>query len=236
MKMTVPSFPSPVTANGFGYVRIAIWFPNRSDYQLYDVDTQNVPILHLTPTKSTRQTPYYFAEGPVENRIHNLFIYCRTFFFSSFFKLTAWHTGGWLCRLDGTQIQPIVPIFAVSNTKNLKWIGNVGLQRGSDVFQNWVQRQTNSHYEDVLETWTHSSRSPKLNSQTDPIPLFVAETLLEKAIQCKQTCPISFEPLDKGKTAVTSCFHLFDQNAIQEWMKTRSICPVCKKVCSVTNC
>lgn len=234
-RMSLPSFPSPLTANGFGYFRIAIWFPNRSDYQLYDVDMHNVPILRLTPTKSTRQTPYYFVEGPVENRIQNLFIYRRKFFISSFFKLMAWHTGGWLCRLDHAQLQPIVPIFAVSDTKKLKWVGNVGLYRDSDAFRNWVQHQTSSHYENILETGA-PSLSTNLNSQTDAIPLFVAETLLEKAIANKQICPISFEELKKGQTAVTSCFHLFEQNAIQEWMKTHSKCPICKKKCSVTHC
>jgi hypothetical protein len=63
-----------------------------------------------------------------------------------------------------------------------------------------------------------------------PIPKFVADTLIRDAVSRAATCPITMEPLAPETTAVTSCFHLFERDAIAAWMaQAGNCCAVCKQ-------
>ena len=46
-------------------------------------------------------------------------------------------------------------------------------------------------------------------------------------------CPITFEPIQEAAAAVTTCQHVFKRDAIIQWLKKNTTCPVCRDECEV---
>ena len=66
------------------------------------------------------------------------------------------------------------------------------------------------------------------------IPSHAILALLRDAAIQGFTCPITTDEIDISNGAVTSCFHLFEKDAIATWLaseKSKKQCPVCKKEC-----
>jgi hypothetical protein len=61
------------------------------------------------------------------------------------------------------------------------------------------------------------------------LPKFVADALVTAAVAAEATCPITMEPISPENAAVTSCFHVFEANAIAIWLTDRHTCPTCKQ-------
>jgi hypothetical protein len=61
-----------------------------------------------------------------------------------------------------------------------------------------------------------------------PLPKFVVDALIRDAVAAEATCPITMEPITAATAAVTSCFHVFDANAIAIWLVDNHTCPTCK--------
>jgi len=76
----------------------------------------------------------------------------------------------------------------------------------------------------------HRVRTPK------EIPQRIAWIIAEDACKKEDTCPITLEPISPLTAAVTSCYHIFDANAIASWFERHSECPVCKTKCVTTIC
>jgi hypothetical protein len=74
--------------------------------------------------------------------------------------------------------------------------------------------------------------TPKLSA----IPKRIARLVAIDYINNGEECPITMMPLDVDTTAVTSCYHVFEKAALDEWMKSSTSCPVCKSECVVTGC
>ena len=69
-----------------------------------------------------------------------------------------------------------------------------------------------------------------------PVPKFVADLLIADAVAKAATCPITMEPLKADTAAVTTCFHIFDANAIASWLASdagNGACAVCRKPTTV---
>lgn len=65
-----------------------------------------------------------------------------------------------------------------------------------------------------------------------PLPKFVAELLITDAIAKSSVCPITMEPITTATAAAaTSCFHVFDADAIAIWLTNDDRCPTCKTRC-----
>jgi len=62
-----------------------------------------------------------------------------------------------------------------------------------------------------------------------PIPKNIAETLIRELIKNQQICPISHEPLQIETTVLTSCFHVFNGDALTTWLTSHNSCPICKQ-------
>lgn len=60
------------------------------------------------------------------------------------------------------------------------------------------------------------------------LPKFVADALIRDAVAAAAICPITMEPISADTAAVTSCFHVFDANAIAIWLADHHTCPTCK--------
>jgi len=68
------------------------------------------------------------------------------------------------------------------------------------------------------------------------IPQHVIMALLRDAAMQEETCPITTFDLDIENGAITSCFHLFEKNAIRHWLSMPSSnnkCPICNTPCNV---
>jgi hypothetical protein len=66
------------------------------------------------------------------------------------------------------------------------------------------------------------------------IPCHAILALLRDAVIQGSVCPITTDEVDITNGAVTSCFHIFEKNAIATWLasdKSKKQCPVCKKEC-----
>jgi len=67
--------------------------------------------------------------------------------------------------------------------------------------------------------------------QPTPIPKFVADLIIADAVAKAAACPITMEPLKIATAAVTTCFHVFDANAIASWLASdagNGACAVCR--------
>jgi SUMO ligase MMS21 Smc5/6 complex component len=57
----------------------------------------------------------------------------------------------------------------------------------------------------------------------------VADALIAASVAAEATCPITMEPITAATAAVTSCFHVFEANAIAIWLTDHQTCPTCKQ-------
>lgn len=72
-----------------------------------------------------------------------------------------------------------------------------------------------------------SSKTPE--PQSSRLPVHVVNLLIQQAVASQQRCPITMELLVPRGTAVTTCGHLFDAEAIRQWFTTRQTCPTCRQ-------
>jgi len=71
-----------------------------------------------------------------------------------------------------------------------------------------------------------------------PIPQRIAWLIAEDSSKSKETCAITTDEISPITAAVTSCFHVFEYDSIQEWVNknpARPTCPVCREVCAITK-
>ena len=67
------------------------------------------------------------------------------------------------------------------------------------------------------------------------IPQHIVLSLLRDAVMQEEVCPITSENIDVANGAITSCFHLFEKNAILQWLlmpSSQDKCPVCNCPCN----
>lgn len=65
-----------------------------------------------------------------------------------------------------------------------------------------------------------------------PVQKRVADIMISAAIQSKETCPMTMEPIDSASSCVSPCYHFFQAEAIRTWLSTESTCPVCRESCT----
>jgi hypothetical protein len=71
-----------------------------------------------------------------------------------------------------------------------------------------------------------------------PIPQRIAWLIAEDSSKSKETCAITTDEISPITAAVTTCFHVFEYDSIQEWVNknpARPTCPVCREVCAITK-
>lgn len=69
----------------------------------------------------------------------------------------------------------------------------------------------------------------------ESIPQHIVRAILRDAVMQEEVCPITSAEIDITNGAVTSCFHLFEKNAICKWLSmpgSRDKCPVCNSPCN----
>ena len=89
------------------------------------------------------------------------------------------------------------------------------------------------YYYDLSGTYINNDTD--VNTSIPSIPLLqkrVADIMIAHAIQTKETCPITMEPIDSASICVSPCYHSFQAEAIRTWLSTESTCPVCREKCT----
>jgi hypothetical protein len=67
------------------------------------------------------------------------------------------------------------------------------------------------------------------------IPQHAVRALLRDAVLNEEVCPITGEEIDVTNGAITTCFHLFEKDAITKWLSmpnSRDKCPTCNANCN----
>ena len=73
--------------------------------------------------------------------------------------------------------------------------------------------------------------------KTIKIPQRIAWLIAEDASRNNEECPITLQPLSPITASVTSCFHVFETEAINQSLMTKPQCPMCRYINpSVTVC
>jgi len=72
----------------------------------------------------------------------------------------------------------------------------------------------------------------------EKIPQRIAWIVAEDACKRGEDCSITLDAITPITAAVTSCFHVFDADAIAKWLESTpgSLCPMCKKAAVATIC
>ena len=79
---------------------------------------------------------------------------------------------------------------------------------------------------------------PPLAIFQEKIPKRIAWLIAEDASKNSETCPISTNIISPITASVTTCFHVFETEYINEWVQRHPIntpCPLCRKPCEVTS-
>lgn len=62
----------------------------------------------------------------------------------------------------------------------------------------------------------------------------VADIVIKDAVASGASCPISMEELTlKTAAAVAPCYHVFEREAIKEWLEHSETCPTCREPCQM---
>jgi len=64
------------------------------------------------------------------------------------------------------------------------------------------------------------------------IPPRIAHIIAEASVVKGDHCPITLDELSADTARVTSCFHVFQGDAIEKWLAKTPTCPVCTTVCT----
>jgi hypothetical protein len=210
--------------------RFALWFPEKKDYVILDVNRERYPAIILTNPQLSRTNPFHFATTEPDTTVRMVTIRKPRARVNSEFHVAVWFTGGWLCRSnDIARLKPLVPILGFSNTACVPYRPSIGIY-ATYIYQQWEAIQTSEDYREFVR-----SALPRLSQPTKPkfsLPSFVSNALIKTSLSNGDHCPISFEPLETGTTAITPCFHMFNQEALTTWLRTSTECPVCKQECT----
>ena len=87
----------------------------------------------------------------------------------------------------------------------------------------------------VPHTGQHPALQPPKIYTIATIPQHAVRAFLRDAAMQQETCSITGEEIDVTNGAMTSCFHIFEKNAIATWLampNSRDKCPVCNCKCN----
>ena len=63
---------------------------------------------------------------------------------------------------------------------------------------------------------------------SNSLPKFVADLIIRNAAAEGARCPITMDPIEEtGIFTVTACYHVFNAEALQRWLREHSTCPEC---------
>jgi hypothetical protein len=236
-------YPSPMTSNPriwgtdfktFLFPLFAVYFEKQKRFGLYRVKVAGIYHI-IEPYRTERTDPYYLnPTGNPSN--HPLEVYAV----NAQFPFCIWFQEAWLCRKNGSHLSPVIPVMKLTNFLNnckyTKYFSTTVYESPAAI--NWVHQ-----YEMIDKSLVRLAtdialpipHTPATELVLPPIPAFVATLLIEDAIAKKQDCSITMEPISATTATVTSCYHVFNKDAIQQWLERNTSCPVCKQKCTLSS-
>jgi hypothetical protein len=236
-------YPLPMTANPrlwgtdfktFLFPFFAVYFEKQNRFCLYRIKVAGKYHI-LEPYRTERTDPYYLnPTGNPSN--HPLEVYSV----KSQFPFCIWFQEAWLCRKNGPRMSPVIPVMKltnfINNCKYTKYFSTTVYESPAAI--EWF-RQYKTIDKSMVRLATDIAlpipHEPVLAAEPHPIPVFVSTLLIEDAIAKKQDCSITMEPITATTATVTSCYHVFDKDAIRQWLGTNKTCPVCKQKCTLSS-
>jgi hypothetical protein len=79
----------------------------------------------------------------------------------------------------------------------------------------------------------HMAKIVRNLNTTRIMPKHISRLVAQDAIARNEICPITMDPITIETCSVTSCFHVFERDALALWHVTNKTCPVCKQDCAV---
>lgn len=80
-----------------------------------------------------------------------------------------------------------------------------------------------THVDHLLQTQTQKQLKPQAR---------VSKLMIADAVASEATCPITTNPLTLINAAcVAPCYHIFEREAIEKWLESKSTCPECRQPC-----
>lgn len=76
--------------------------------------------------------------------------------------------------------------------------------------------------------------TPAHTNLPEAIPRRIAWLVAEDASKQGESCSITLDEISPITASVTTCFHVFNSDAIAKWLTTNPLCPMCKKRCQAT--
>lgn len=244
MEKHIGIYPTPMTSNpsvwgtdykNFLYPIFAIYYEKHNRFGMFRVRVAESYHI-IEPYKTERNIPFYFhATGNPEEPPTEVYIA------NAQFSFCIWFQKAWLCKKNGTSMSPIFPVIKISNcAKNCNYTKHCSVAiYESPAAVEWVDRvkRTDKAVSRIAMRnaafipYSYAPPKPAATPTIPTLPGYVTSLLLEDAISKKQDCPITMEPITKETSAVTSCYHVFDRDAIASWLVTHTTCPVCKQTC-----
>jgi hypothetical protein len=88
------------------------------------------------------------------------------------------------------------------------------------------------HLEQAITASLSAPPRPRPGPLPPPFPAHLVDPVLAAAEAEGKLCSITMEPIRKQSASITSCGHIFQKEAIREWMKGHDTCPECRVRCS----
>jgi hypothetical protein len=236
------TFPIVWRSNMYDMIppRFAVWHPDKTNYQVFDIRRMPNHSITLNPIRTERENPFYFAiQNAGDRKSRTVTIYKPRASKHTHSDVAMWFTGAWLCKRSSTRLVATIPIMGVSDLSHFPIRGNVGMFQNR-AFVEWYDNynpqyvREMTHNRKIFTSLHPFDESEAEKEIPEEIPKFVALALVRDAVQRDEVCPISMESITVNNSAVTSCYHVFEKESIQTWLKTKTSCPVCKMNCSLT--
>jgi hypothetical protein len=102
-------------------------------------------------------------------------------------------------------------------------------QFGGTLMDRWADRN--------VSLWSQRPQQPQPQPQKpEQLPKRIAMLVAEDASRKNDVCAITMEPISPATAGVTSCYHVFDADAITTWLASNAQCPQCRAACTATLC
>ena len=76
----------------------------------------------------------------------------------------------------------------------------------------------------VSETRTEPEKKPRKE---------IIDMIINNYVSKKEKCPITLDDLEFETSSLTSCYHVFNSDAIITWLVNKDVCPTCRTNCIV---
>lgn len=107
----------------------------------------------------------------------------------------------------------------------------------------YIMDEISSSYSNFLVNGNSLSSASASASASVPVPVVESTSVItaevvsvvESSSQLEFTCSICYDNICVHPSVLTTCGHLFCNECITEWLKTKAVCPMCNKTTSSSN-